>query len=104
MSTSLVDRLWYGRGRPLALLTPLAWLYRAVSVQRRKAWQPVTNPSGTRGGGEQHHRRRYRQVTLTARLVQRMNQEGWKPVILTGATAAKAITTPCWSVKALRRV
>ena len=39
MSTSLVDRLWYGQGRPLALLTPVAWLYRAVSEsRRRKAW------------------------------------------------------------------
>lgn len=34
--TSLVDRLWYGKGRPLLLLTPLSWLYQAVAEARRR--------------------------------------------------------------------
>ena len=92
MSTSLVDRLWYGRGRPLALLTPLAWLYRAVSEsRRRKAWQarneslpvPVVVVGNITAGGTG-------KSPLTARLVQRMKQEGWKPVILSRGYGGKS--------------
>lgn len=37
--SSLVDRLWYGGGRPLRWLMPLSWLYQAVAeARRRKAW------------------------------------------------------------------
>lgn len=40
MSSSRIDRFWYGQGKPLAILGPLAWLYRVVSEsKRRKAWQ-----------------------------------------------------------------
>src|SRR5690554_131691 len=92
MSTSLVDRLWYGRGRPLALLTPLAWLYRAVSEsRRRKAWQarneslpvPVVVVGNITAGGTG-------KSPLTARLVQCMKQEGWKPVILSRGYGGKS--------------
>lgn len=84
MSTDLVDRLWYGQRRPLALLTPLAWLYRAVSgARRRKAWQarneslpvPVVVVGNITAGGTG-------KSPLTARLVQRMRDDGWRPVIL----------------------
>ena len=43
--TSLVHRLWYGKGRPLAFLAPLAWLFRTVAeVRRRKAWEALAQP------------------------------------------------------------
>ncbi|ERS12373.1 tetraacyldisaccharide 4'-kinase [Marinobacter sp. EN3] len=96
MSTSLVDRLWYGQGRPLALLTPLAWLYRAVSEsRRRKAWHarnellpvPVVVVGNITAGGTG-------KSPLTASLVQCMNQHGWKPVILSRGYGGKSSQYP----------
>ncbi len=96
MSTSLVDRLWYGQGRPLALLTPLAWLYRAVSeARRRKAWHarnellpvPVVVVGNITAGGTG-------KSPLTASLVQCMNQHGWKPVILSRGYGGKSSQYP----------
>src|SRR5690606_807293 len=96
MSTSLVDRLWYGQGRPLALLTPLAWLYRAVSEsRRRKAWHarnellpvPVVVVGNITAGGTG-------KSPLTASLVQCMTQNGWKPVILSRGYGGKSPQYP----------
>lgn len=96
MSGSLIDRVWYGRGRPLALLLPLAWLYRAISEnRRRKAWQarneslpaPVVVVGNITAGGTG-------KSPLTARLVQRMKQEGWKPVILSRGYGGKSDQYP----------
>lgn len=96
MSGSLIDRLWYGRGRPLAVLSPLAWLYRAVSeAKRRKAWQarnealpvPVVVVGNITAGGTG-------KSPLTARLVQRMQQAGWNPVILSRGYGGKSESYP----------
>ena len=82
--TSLVHRLWYGKGRPLAFLAPLAWLFRTVAeVRRRKAWEALAQPlpvpvvvvgNITAGGTGKS--------PLTAWLVSRTQAAGWRPVIL----------------------
>src|SRR5690554_6392335 len=92
MSSSRIDRLWYGQGKPLAILTPLAWLYRVVSEsKRRKAWQarnealpvPVVVVGNITAGstGKSPH---------TGRLVQGVKQEGWHPVILSRGYGGKS--------------
>lgn len=82
--TTLTDRLWYGRGRPLWPLYPLAWLYRMVAEsRRRKAWQakdevlpaPVVVVGNITAGGTG-------KSPLTARLVSLLREHGWRPVIL----------------------
>ena len=94
--SSVVDRLWYGHGRPLAVLAPLAWLYRVVSEsKRRKAWQarneslpvPVVVVGNITAGGTG-------KSPLTARLVERMRQEGWQPVILSRGYGGKSDRYP----------
>ncbi len=92
MSGGLIDRVWYGQGKPLAVLAPLAWLYRVVSEsKRRKAWQarnealpiPVVVVGNITAGGTG-------KSPLTARLVQRMQQAGWRPVILSRGYGGKS--------------
>jgi len=82
--TSLVDRLWYGKGRPLFLLSPLSWLYRAVAeARRRKAIKahthklpvPVVVVGNITAGGTG-------KSPLTAWLVGTMQSAGWRPVVL----------------------
>ena len=82
--SSLVDRLWYGGGRPLRWLMPLSWLYQAVAeARRRKAWTerhqslpvPVVVVGNITAGGTG-------KSPLTARLVAAMVAAGWRPVIL----------------------
>ncbi|MEX2474842.1 tetraacyldisaccharide 4'-kinase [Marinobacter sp.] len=82
--TALVDRLWYGRKRPLWLLSPLAWIYRVVAESRRqKAWKakdealpvPVVVVGNLTAGGTG-------KSPLTARLVMLLNEQGYRPVIL----------------------
>lgn len=82
--TSLVDRLWYGKGRPLFLLTPLSWLYRAVAhARRRKAMKahghklpaPVVVVGNITAGGTG-------KSPLTAWLVHILQAAGWRPVVL----------------------
>lgn len=96
MNGSLIDRLWYGQGKPLAVLAPLAWLYRSVSESRRaKAWQarhealpvPVVVVGNITAGGTG-------KSPLSARLVQRMQQEGWNPVILSRGYGGKSDRYP----------
>lgn len=81
---SLVDRLWYGKRRLLLILTPLAWLYRAVAeARRRKALDtpsrtlpvPVLVVGNITAGGTG-------KSPLTAWLVQEMRAKGWRPVVL----------------------
>lgn len=82
--TSLVDRLWYGKGRPLLLLSPLSWLYRAIAeARRRKAIKmynqklpiPVVVVGNITAGGTG-------KSPLTAWLVDTMRSAGWRPVVL----------------------
>lgn len=90
--TAWVDRLWYGRGRPLWPLYPLAWLYRLIAEHRRRAaWQALRSPipvpvvvvgNITAGGTGKS--------PLTAMLAQRLVQEGWRPVILTRGYGGKS--------------
>ncbi|MBE0484529.1 tetraacyldisaccharide 4'-kinase [Marinobacter sp.] len=96
MSAGLIERLWYQQGKPLAVLSPLAWLYRTVAEsKRRKAWQarneplpvPVVVVGNITAGGTG-------KSPLTARLVQRMQQEGWRPVILSRGYGGKSDRYP----------
>ncbi|MCK0164650.1 tetraacyldisaccharide 4'-kinase [Marinobacter sp. S6332] len=94
--TSLVDRLWYGKGRPLLLLTPLSWLYRtiaearrrkAVEVQTKKLGVPVVVVGNITAGGTG-------KSPLTAWLVSAMKAEGWRPVVLSRGYGGKASDYP----------
>lgn len=96
MSKDLTDKLWYGRGRPLAPLAPLSWLYRAVAESRRnKALQssrralpvPVVVVGNITAGGTG-------KSPLTARLVQLMRGKGWRPVILSRGYGGKSEDYP----------
>lgn len=96
MSSDVIDKLWYGRGRPLAPLAPLAWLYRAVAdSKRRKALKaspkplplPVVVVGNITAGGTG-------KSPLTARLVQLMREQGRKPVILSRGYGAKSDDYP----------
>lgn len=90
--TARVDRLWYGKGRPLWLLYPLAWLYRFVAEHRRRAaWQakdspipvPVVVVGNITAGGTG-------KSPLTAMLARLLKREGWRPVILTRGYGGKS--------------
>ncbi len=94
--SSLIDRLWYGRGRPLAFLAPLSWLYRVVSERRRrKAWEvrdealpvPVVVVGNITAGGTG-------KSPLTAWLVTELRNAGWKPVILSRGYGGKSSQYP----------
>lgn len=94
--TSLVDRLWYGKGRPLWPLLPLTWLYRAVAEKRRRqAWQardeainvPVVVVGNITAGGTG-------KSPLTAWLVALLKHEGWQPVILSRGYGGKSPDYP----------
>ena len=87
-----VDRLWYGRGRPLWPLYPLAWLYRLVAEHRRRlAWQamesaipvPVIVVGNITAGGTG-------KSPLTAMLARLLTRKGWRPVILTRGYGGKS--------------
>jgi len=90
--TTWVDRLWYGRARPLWPLYPLAWLYRFIAERRRrKAWKSMDSPipvpvivvgNITAGGTGKS--------PLTAMLARLLKQEGWRPVILTRGYGGKS--------------
>ncbi len=96
MSSDLVEKLWYDRGRPLAPLAPLAWLYRAVAESKRqKALKALRKPlplpvvvvgNITAGGTGKS--------PLTARLVQLMQEQGWQPVILSRGYGGKSDEYP----------
>lgn len=94
--TTLIDRLWYGTGRPLWLLYPLAWLYRMVSEsRRRKAWRekdaplpvPVIVVGNLTAGGTG-------KSPLTARLVSLLQEQGWRPVILSRGYGGRSDAYP----------
>ena len=83
--SSRVDRLWYQRKRPLWLLWPLAWLYRAIAGRRRRQFLthppeslplPVVVVGNITAGGTG-------KSPLTASLVCHLREQGWRPVIIT---------------------
>ncbi|SFR40629.1 lipid-A-disaccharide kinase [Marinobacter gudaonensis] len=91
-ASSLVERLWYGEGRPLRFLAPLAWLYRTIAEHRRRAaWQareaslpvPVVVVGNITAGGTG-------KSPLTAWLVSELASAGWQPVILSRGYGGKA--------------
>ncbi|MBQ0831401.1 tetraacyldisaccharide 4'-kinase [Marinobacter sp.] len=94
--TSLIDRLWYGKGRPLLLLTPLSWLYRLVAeARRRKAIKahtqklpvPVVVVGNITAGGTG-------KSPLTAWLVDTLKAAGWRPVVLSRGYGGNASDYP----------
>ncbi len=91
-----VDRLWYGKKRPLAFLAPLAWLYRSIGeFRRRAAWEardaslpvPVIVVGNITAGGTG-------KSPLTAWLVSELASAGWRPVILSRGYGGKADNYP----------
>ena len=90
--TALVDRLWYSGKRPLWPLYPLVWIYRAVAEsRRRRAWQsrdesipvPVVVVGNITAGGTG-------KSPLTAALTGLLQEQGWRPVILSRGYGGKA--------------
>ncbi|QSP93618.1 tetraacyldisaccharide 4'-kinase [Marinobacter salinisoli] len=93
---SLVDRLWYGEGRPLWFLAPFSWLFQAVSgTRRRKAWDvkdddlpvPVIVVGNITAGGTG-------KSPLTAWLVSELKNAGWRPVVLSRGYGGKSSQYP----------
>ncbi|MDC0662009.1 tetraacyldisaccharide 4'-kinase [Marinobacter sp. SS21] len=95
--TAPVDRLWYGSGRPLWPLWPLAWLFRWISARRRQKLLTVAAPSElpvpvvvvgniTAGGTGKS--------PLTAWLVTALRARGWRPVILSRGYGGQADSHP----------
>ncbi|RBW49828.1 tetraacyldisaccharide 4'-kinase [Marinobacter sp. F3R11] len=94
--TSVVERFWYGKGRPLTILAPLSWLYRAIAEsKRRKALNmhartlpvPVVVVGNITAGGTG-------KSPLTAWLVDEIRAAGWRPVILSRGYGGKASGYP----------
>lgn len=94
--SSLVDRLWYSKNRPLGFLAPLAWLYRRIAAsRRRKALKnlapaltaPVVVVGNITAGGTG-------KSPLTAWLVAQLRSAGWNPVILSRGYGGKSARYP----------
>ncbi|WP_417514015.1 tetraacyldisaccharide 4'-kinase [Marinobacter sp.] len=94
--TSLIERLWYGKGRPLLILSPFSWIYRAVSDARRqkahdayvqKLPVPVVVVGNITAGGTG-------KSPLTAWLVDEIRSAGWRPVILSRGYGGKSAGYP----------
>ncbi|MCK7544196.1 tetraacyldisaccharide 4'-kinase [Marinobacter bryozoorum] len=86
----LTGRLWYGAGRPLWPLMPLAWLYRALASWRRTRLTagaeplpvPVVVVGNITAGGTG-------KSPLTAWLASHFRDQGWRPVILSRGYGGK---------------
>ena len=94
--SALIDRLWYGKSRPLWPLAPLSWLYQAVAAsRRRKAWEvrnealpvPVVVVGNITAGGTG-------KSPLTAWLVVQLQSAGWRPVIISRGYGGKSCQYP----------
>ncbi|MCM0611752.1 tetraacyldisaccharide 4'-kinase [Marinobacter sediminum] len=94
--TSLIDRLWYGKGRPLRFLTPLSWLYGSIAAsRRRRAWDakdeslpvPVLVIGNITAGGTG-------KSPLAGWLVTELSGSGWQPVIISRGYGGKSSDYP----------
>ncbi|MGP4842615.1 tetraacyldisaccharide 4'-kinase [Marinobacter sp. 1Y8] len=96
--TGMVDRLWYGRRRPLWLLWPLAWIYRRVTRARRQAFLSGATPAQrpplpvivvgniTAGGTGKS--------PLVLAVVSHLRAAGWRPVIISRGYGGKSDAYP----------
>lgn len=94
----MVDRLWYGDGRPLWMLWPLAWLYRWISRRRRRGYLSGERPSCrppvpvivvgniTAGGTGKS--------PLTLAIVDHLRNAGWRPAIISRGYGGKSPDYP----------
>lgn len=95
---SMVDRLWYGRRRPLWPLWPLAWIYRSITRSRRQAFLSGTTPAQrpplpvivvgniTAGGTGKS--------PLVLAIVSHLRAAGWRPVIISRGYGGKSDAYP----------
>jgi tetraacyldisaccharide 4'-kinase len=106
--TSLVDRLWYGKRRPLWLLAPLSWLYLAIAgSRRRKALRAIQHGSKGADGSFLKNPLPVPVIVvgnitaggtgkspLTDWLVSQLQAAGWQPVIVSRGYGGKSLTYP----------
>ncbi|MDG5500486.1 tetraacyldisaccharide 4'-kinase [Marinobacter sp. BGYM27] len=96
--TGMVDRLWYGRRRPLWPLWPLAWVYRRVTRSRRQAFLsgnapaqrpplPVVVIGNITAGGTG-------KSPLVLAVVSHLKAAGWRPVIISRGYGGKSDAYP----------
>ncbi|BES71126.1 tetraacyldisaccharide 4'-kinase [Marinobacter nanhaiticus D15-8W] len=94
----MVERLWYGEGRPLWLLWPLAWLYRWISQRRREAYRegrrqtsrppiPIIVVGNITAGGTG-------KSPLTLAIVDHLRRQGWRPAIVSRGYGGKSERYP----------
>lgn len=90
-----IERLWYGSGRPLWPLLPLACAYRQVAEHRRRRFQrrqpalslPVIVVGNITAGGTG-------KSPLAAWLARLLAGQGWRPVILSRGYGVRLAEAP----------
>lgn len=98
MAAGAIDRLWYGKGRPLWFLWPLAWLFGWISKRRRARYAsghyaiervsaPVVVVGNITVGGTG-------KSPLVLAIVEHLRQKGWRPVIISRGYGGKSDVYP----------